>query len=104
MSLITKRWSFSNGKESRIISAIYGPSAWRLLAQQVGEYVGTFSYSCGNGRFKKVVEYEIPLPHGWNIQCVCICGKAQHESFCSEVCFQRWKLEHPLRKYAGVAS
>jgi hypothetical protein len=71
-----KRWSFSNGTEIRIISAVDGHTAWKELAKIIGAKMW-------HGGF------EIMLPNKWNINCVCICGKTQATSYCSKVCAER---------------
>lgn len=73
---IMEKWSFSNGNETRVIPAIDSPSAWKELAKVVG-------VKMWHGGF------EIPLPHAWNINCVCCCGKAQATRYCSKACYEK---------------
>ena len=67
-------WCFQHlGKTPIVIKAIDGPTAWVRLAELVGEK----QWHGG---------YEIPLPHGWSIYCVCDCGKTQGYRYCSLKC------------------
>ena len=78
MSLITKKWAFRNGSETRIVQAIDGPSAWHVLAKELNyrSYAGF---------------YVMPMTHSWYIRCVCPCGAISVTSFYSQACFETWK-------------
>ncbi len=63
-----QQWEFTDGKGAvHRFEAIDGHSAWKLLAEVTS----------------------LSLPHSWNINIVCDCGKASPYMYCSKVCFDK---------------
>jgi len=68
------KFVFTNGLEIRVIKAIDGPTAWKVLTSQVG------FVAWHGGK-------ELPKPNKWSLQIVCPCGAKSSFMFCSQICY-----------------